>query len=104
MAEDRRENSWYIQANVVKSISRFGLLSLYQLFNQRDKQQHFKICFGLGLFFIPTIGLINSVILISLIGLGKEVFDHFYGSGFCWYDIQANLAGLTLSVLCQLNY
>ena len=79
-------------------------MSLHQLFNQRDKQQHFKICFGLGLFFIPTIELVNSVILIFLIGLGKEVFDHCYGSGFCWYDIQVNLSGLTLSVLSQLNY
>jgi hypothetical protein len=75
------------------------LLTTRQLFKQRDKQQHFKMCLGLGLLFLPVIGLLNSIILIALIGLIKEVCDHFYGSGFCWYDMQANFAGLMLSIL-----
>ncbi len=76
-----------------------GFLTLRQLLKQRDKQQHLKICLGLGLFFLPAIGLLYSIILVSLIGLLKEVHDHYYGSGFCWYDIQANMLGLTLSIL-----
>jgi len=81
-----------------------GLLTPDQFFKQRDKQQHFEMCLGLGLLFLPVIGLLNSVILISLIGLIKEVWDHFYGSGFCWYDMQANFAGLTLAVLIYPSY
>ena len=85
-------------------ITNIGLLTAHQLLGQRDKQKHFKVCLGLGLVLLPAMGLLNSIILISLIGLTKEAFDHFFGSGFCWYDIQANLAGYTLSVLSQLNY
>ena len=81
-----------------------GLLTAHQSFGQRDKQKHFKVCLGLGLVSLPVMGLLNSIILISLIGLTKEAFDHFYGSGFCWYDLQANMAGLFLSILISTNH
>ena len=81
-----------------------GLLTAHQLLEQRDKQKHFKVCLGLGLVLLPVMGLLNSIILISIIGLTKEAFDHFYGSGFCWYDLQANMAGLFLSILISTNY
>jgi|TARA_B110001469_G_C9647911_1_gene328725 hypothetical protein len=74
-------------------------LTLHQLLKERDKQQHLKVCFGLGLFFLPVIGLFNSIISIFLIGLIKELYDHYYGSGFCWYDMQSNMVGLILSIL-----
>ena len=76
-----------------------GFLTLRQLFKERDKQQHLKVCLGLGLFFLPVIGLLSSIILIAFIGLIKEVYDHYCGSGFCWYDIQANMIGLIMSIL-----
>ena len=85
-------------------ITNIGLLTAHQLLGQRDKQKHFKVCLGLGLVLLPVMGLLNSIILISLIGLTKEAFDHFYGSGFCWYDLQANMAGLLLSILISTNY
>ena len=75
-----------------------GFLTLHQLLKQRDKQQHLKICLGLGLFFLPVIGLFGSIILVSSIGFVKEVYDHYCGSGFCWYDIQANMIGLLMSI------
>ena len=85
-------------------ITNIGLLTAHQLLGQRDKQKHFKVCLGLGLVLLPVMGLLNSIILISLIGLTKEAFDHFYGSGFCWYDLQANMAGLFLSILISTNH
>ena len=81
-----------------------GLLTTHQFLEQRDKQKHFKVCLGLGLVLLPVVGLLNSILLISLIGLIKEALDHFYGSGFCWYDLQANMAGLFLSILISTNY
>ena len=81
-----------------------GLLTAHQLLGQRDKQKHFKVCLGLGLVLLPAVGLLNSIILISLIGLTKEAFDHFYGSGFCWHDLQANMAGLLFAILISTNY
>ena len=84
--------------------TKIGLLTGHQLLEQRDKQKHFKVCLGLGLVLLPVMGLLNSIILISLIGLTKEAFDHFYGSGFCWYDLQANMAGLFLSILISTNH
>jgi len=81
-----------------------GLLTAHQLLGQRDKQKHFKVCLGLGLVLLPAMGLLNSIILISLIGLTKEAFDHFYGSGFCWHDLQANMAGLLFAILISTNY
>ena len=83
---------------------KIGLLTAHQLLGQRDKQKHFKVCLGLGLVLLQAMGLLNSIILISLIGLTKEAFDHFYGSGFCWYDLQANMAGLLFAILISTNY
>jgi hypothetical protein len=85
-------------------ITNIGLLTAHQLLGQRDKQKHFKVCLGLGLVLLPAVGLLNSIILISLIGLTKEAFDHFYGSGFCWHDLQANMAGLLFAILISTNY
>ena len=85
-------------------ITNIGLLTAHQLLGQRDKQKHFKVCLGLGLVLLPVMGLLNSIILISLIGLTKEAFDHFYGSGFCWHDLQANMAGLLFAILISTNY
>ena len=84
--------------------AKIGLLTAHQLLGQRDKQKHFKVCLGLGLVLLPAVGLLNSIILISLIGLTKEAFDHFYGSGFCWHDLQANMAGLLFAILISTNY
>lgn len=67
---------------------------------EEDKRKHFWICFAL----VPAIfcwtSLINAVLLTLLIGYIKELWDKCYGSGFCWYDMMANIlgagAGLTL--------
>jgi uncharacterized protein YfiM (DUF2279 family) len=29
-----------------------------------------------------------------LIGLAKECWDHYWGSGFCWLDMLANTMGI----------
>ena len=59
-----------------------------------DKRQHFSYSFVLMLLFAFFTGLIGAFIAVALIGLAKEVWDHFYGSGFCWIDMAANSLGM----------
>ena len=35
-----------------------------------------------------------AVLVVGLIGLIKECWDHFWGSGFCWLDMLANAFGI----------
>lgn len=63
-----------------------------QRLRERDKQQHFAISFAL-IFCISPLGLTAALIGTLAIGLVKEVWDSFYGSGFCWYDMLANTLG-----------
>ena len=35
---------------------------------------------------------------VFLIGLAKECWDHFYGSGFCWFDMMGNLIGIAAAL------
>ncbi|MCK0163729.1 hypothetical protein [Marinobacter sp. S6332] len=63
-----------------------------QRLRERDKQQHFAISSALVLCASP-LGLTAALVGTLLIGLGKEVWDSFYGSGFCWYDMLANTLG-----------
>lgn len=60
-----------------------------------DKFQHFTYSLGIflgGAVFLPSLAIACSVTM--LIGLGKEIWDHYYGSGFCLYDMLANVIGI----------
>lgn len=63
-----------------------------------DKILHIRysavILFSLSIF----VSLPLSFLLTFLIGLGKEYWDHFYGSGFCYYDMLANLVGMVITI------
>jgi len=72
---------------------------IYQLLIQRDKQQHFIACFFISLFTLPFVSLVFSFTLAMAIGLLKEIWDHYYGSGFCWFDMQANVLGATAGTI-----
>jgi len=69
------------------------------LIKQQDKQQHYAVCLLLTLVALPYLGLIMSALLTLIVGLSKEVWDKYYGSGFCWYDMLANFMGW-LSAVC----
>lgn len=71
-------------------LQRVGTMS-----RERDKQQHFGACFGLVLIFWLILGgWFAAVTVTLLIGLGKEIWDKHFGSGFCWFDMAANVAGV----------
>lgn len=61
---------------------------------ERDKQQHVALSYGLVLLFffiIPSLP-VAAAGTMSL-GLCKEIWDKYHGSGFCWYDMLANAVG-----------
>ena len=61
---------------------------------ERDKQQHLALSYGLVvMFFFITTSLPAAATCTLALGLCKEVWDKYYGSGFCWYDMLANAAG-----------
>lgn len=62
---------------------------------ERDKQQHFV--YSLGIFvaaFLVLPSLQLSGLVVFFTGLGKEIWDHYFGSGFCLYDMIANGLGI----------
>ncbi|HIM07619.1 MAG TPA: hypothetical protein EYG49_03650 [Gammaproteobacteria bacterium] len=74
-------------------------MNFFELIKQRDKQQHFFICLLLTLISIPFLGVLFSTLLTFFVGVSKETWDKYYGSGFCWYDMLANLYGWSLGLL-----
>ena len=66
---------------------------------ETDKRKHFWVCFCLQLVFLPWLPLLESVGLALLIGTLKECWDQRYGSGFCWYDMLANILGIVAGVI-----
>ncbi len=64
-----------------------------------DKRKHIVLSFWLtllALYFVPTL---TAFVLVFLVGLAKECWDHFYGSGFCLFDMVGNLLGSTFALL-----
>lgn len=73
--------------------------------HQRDKQQHFLVSFFLLLLlFSISKSIVLSLIVSVLIGLIKEVWDHFQGTGFCWWDMTANIFGILLALFSLMIY
>ena len=77
---------------------------LRSLASQKDKQQHFFVCFALTTLLLMSIGPELTFLVVSGIGLGKELWDHWYGSGFCWLDMLANCFGMAAGVLICLPF
>lgn len=62
--------------------------------NEEDKQQHMTWSFWLthgACILWPAPWALAAV---ALAGLGKEIWDARYGSGFCWYDMLGNVLGM----------
>ena len=69
---------------------------------EKDKQQHFLYSFLIFVALSLVLAPITACGLTLLIGLAKEVWDHYFGSGFCWYDMFANMAGIFFAFLVTL--
>jgi len=74
-------------------------LELSSKFTEEDKRLHMTWSFWLtlsALLFWPAIWAFTTVFLI---GFAKECWDSRYGSGFCMFDLLANLMGTTLALI-----
>ncbi|MFT5578411.1 MAG: hypothetical protein ACI9WS_001165 [Paraglaciecola psychrophila] len=72
---------------------------LLTLLDEEDKRKHSIYSFFILVMLSAVFGLTVSVVLTALIGLGKEIWDHYYGSGFCWRDMAANGIGITAGLI-----
>jgi len=59
-----------------------------------DKRQHFFYSLVLMLAASVFLGAMPAALVVALIGLTKECWDHYWGSGYCWLDMLANLLGI----------
>ena len=66
---------------------------------EKDKHQHFLYSLVILLGSYCVLSLALSIIVTLLIGLGKEIWDHYCGSGFCWWDLLANGVGIVAGLL-----
>ena len=81
-----------------------SVMLIHEFIKQDDKQKHIYICFLLAIATLPYLGVWFSALLTLSIGLSKECWDKYYGSGFCWYDMLANAAGWLLAILAYWLY
>jgi|AntRauTorckE5430_2_1112549.scaffolds.fasta_scaffold08672_2 hypothetical protein len=62
--------------------------------SERDKQQHFWLSLAIVSLALLIVGFGPAVLISASAGLAKEIWDHYYGSGFCWYDLLADALGI----------
>jgi len=63
-----------------------------------DKILHIQYSAGILLTSYIILPMMYAIIFTFLIGLLKECWDHYYGSGFCFYDMLANMIGILSSI------
>jgi len=63
-----------------------------------DKILHIQYSAGILLTSYIILPMMYAIIFTFLVGLLKECWDHYYGSGFCFYDMLANMIGILSSI------
>lgn len=61
---------------------------------EEDKRKHIAWSFWLTLLAMLFMPATPAIVLVFLIGLAKECWDQFYGSGFCLFDMLGNALGI----------
>jgi hypothetical protein len=77
---------------------RHFLVALPFKLREEDKIKHMAWSFCLTLMALAVLSPVLAFGAVFLIGLAKECWDHFYGSGFCWFDIVGNLIGIAAAL------
>jgi hypothetical protein len=67
-------------------------------FKEEDKVKHILWSFWLTVFSLVFLPIRAAFILVFFIGLTKEIWDHYFGSGFCFYDMFANFVGISVAL------
>jgi len=63
-----------------------------------DKILHIQYSAGIMLVSAVLLPIVYAFIFTFVVGLLKECWDHYYGSGFCLYDMLANMIGIVGSI------
>jgi hypothetical protein len=80
------------------------MLSYYirKRISEPDKILHIKYSAVIMLVSYMLLPMMLALIFTFLVGLLKECWDHYYGTGFCLHDMLANIVGILCS-LCLLK-
>jgi uncharacterized BrkB/YihY/UPF0761 family membrane protein len=68
------------------------------LASQHDKRQHVACSFSIYIVLSMFAPVALALALTMLVGLLKEVWDKYFGTGFCYYDLLSNCVGVGLAV------
>ncbi|MDD5478447.1 hypothetical protein [Rhodoferax sp.] len=66
---------------------------------EEDKIKHILWSFWLTAVALIFLSEPVSLFLVFLIGFFKEVWDRYYGSGFCLYDLFGNMIGILMAFM-----
>jgi hypothetical protein len=64
-----------------------------------DKHLHLVCSAALFLALNTLMATSDALYVTAIIGVIKEMYDHFFGSGLCLYDLLANAIGMTCGVI-----
>jgi hypothetical protein len=67
---------------------------------EEDKIKHMVWSFWLTLAALIVLSPALAFGAVFLLGLAKEWWDKYYGSGFCFYDMTGNLIGSLAGLFC----
>ena len=76
------------------------LMALPVKLREEDKIKHMVWSFWLTLLALLVLSPVLAFGAVFLLGLAKECWDKYYGSGFCFYDMTGNLIGSLVGLLC----
>jgi hypothetical protein len=71
---------------------------LAALLAQPDKRQHVACSFVIYVAACAVLPTALALVLTLLVGLVKEVWDKYFGTGFCYYDLLSNCIGIGLAL------
>lgn len=74
------------------------IADLFKKMAEQDKVLHIQYSAGIMLASYVLLPMTCAILFTFIVGLLKECWDHYYGTGFCFYDMLANLIGILGSV------
>lgn len=70
--------------------------------HEKDKQQHFVISFLITIISLFLMSVLNTMVFVITIGVLKEIWDSYKGTGFCWIDMLSNMIGMLSGIIVML--
>lgn len=61
---------------------------------QPDKLLHYLVTFAIMFFGSLLLGPLPALAAAIIFSVGKEVYDHYYGTGWSWGDLYADAGGI----------